>query len=86
MAKVQIKIALAIDSEGNWGASGWGNLKECAKDEAMAVALECLDEWPDTDARYWIILEKEVPEIETKTIGADQVVIEVERRAIEGRN
>lgn len=60
--KLQIKIALAIDSDGNWGASGWGNLDGCATDQAMEIALECLDEMAEVDRRYFIELEREVPE------------------------
>lgn len=79
MAKVEVRIAVAIGSEGNWGASGWGNFIQNA-DDAMNVALECLGEY-EVDARYWITLELEVPEIVAPIeIGADQVVVEVAQR------
>jgi len=67
--KLQIKIALAIDSDGNWGASGWGNLDSCAGDDAMAAALEALADDAGAEKRYWIELKLDVPKIkEAETI------------------
>jgi hypothetical protein len=57
----KIRIAVAVDSEGSWNASGWGNVikKESYDQEAMDIAVDGTE---DGERRYFIEAEIELPE------------------------
>lgn len=55
--KVKIRIALAVDADGGWNASGWSKMDE---KDAQNIALEgCKDDFP---ALYWVETEVDTPE------------------------
>lgn len=63
MAKVKVKIAVAVDHKGGWGACGFMVNPEYEKGdylEMMSIATEHLEEG---EARYWITAELDVPEV-----------------------
>ena len=68
---VKVRIAVAVDRDGKWNASGWGKGSAYANGEAMDIAIEGVDEG---EARYWVEAELPIPEAET--ISADKVVEE----------
>ena len=54
---MKIKIAVAVDKDGNWSARGWGKHNGSSSEEdAMDI---CVDS--DTIARYWVEAEIEIP-------------------------
>lgn len=57
MQTVKVKIAVAVDSTGNWNACGWRNAPSDA--EKMALCVEPLN---DGEARYWLEAELSLPE------------------------
>ena len=60
MKTVKVRIAVAVDPDGDWNASGW--LKpdgSPAAEEAMDIAL---GEVKESAARYWIEAELPLPE------------------------
>jgi hypothetical protein len=56
MNTVKVRIAVCVDSKGNWNASGWKSGKDSDK---MGIASEGVD---DGEARYWIEAELAIPE------------------------
>ena len=56
MRKVNIRIAVCIDKNGNWNSSGWATGDDLSK---MEVAAEGVEEGAN---RYWIETELPVPE------------------------
>lgn len=63
MAKVKVRIALAIDSNGKWMAVGW---KHATNDEMMDNAIDGMD---SGERRYFIEAEVEAPEPPTVVQG-----------------
>ena len=78
----KIRIAVAIDSGGEWTASGWGNLKEW---EPAAMETACSTVGSDA-AQYWIEVELPVPEAASseRTRVAPRVRVIPERRSEPG--
>jgi hypothetical protein len=55
---IRVRIAVAIDSGGEWNANGWGGAGEPYSPDAMAMARECVG----ADAAvYWIEADLPVP-------------------------
>ena len=62
MKTVKVRIAVAVDPDGNWNASGWRKPDgKPAEEEAMDIAIEAVEEG---EARYWIEAELLLPEPE----------------------
>lgn len=66
MAKVKVRIAVGVDYNGNWCASGWGEIEyfndfpQRQNNEIMMdSAIENLEVGEN---RYWVVAELEVPE------------------------
>lgn len=69
---IRIRIAVAIDSGGEWNANGWGGKAQPYERDAMSMARECVG----ADAvEYWIEAELPIPD---PTIRQDGGVISVE--------
>jgi hypothetical protein len=70
MKTVKVRIALEIDPEGNWQASGCGGPGMVAMDwgDHMA-AFDAMDD----GARHWIEAEVPVPEAEPQTLAGKAV-------------
>lgn len=67
--KYKIRIAVAIDTFGEWNSCGFGNVNNPTRDdELMSLALEPVGEGENS---YFVECEIEVPE--TKTIQASVV-------------
>lgn len=66
---VKVRVALAVDPEGDWYAVGWSPPRgEPVSDrEKMAAATEMVGE---DEARYWLTAEVPVPTPEEKEIKA----------------
>lgn len=61
MKTVKVKIALAVDSDGKWNASGWSNPDGTPNTtNSMDIAVDGVAEG---ESRYWIELEVPVPEV-----------------------
>ena len=58
MKTVRVRIAVAVDPNGEWNASGWNSLTDKYDDVAMGIALEGVGEG---EARYWIEAELPLP-------------------------
>jgi hypothetical protein len=58
MPDVQVRIAVAVDSKGNWHAAGWPE----ADTSAMDIVVDNVD---DGEARYWLTATLPVPEAQT---------------------
>ena len=60
--KVKVRVALAVDPNGYWNATGWGGgrLGTPPEAEVMGLAVEAVE---DGEARYWLEAEVEVPEV-----------------------
>lgn len=54
---VKVRIAVAVDPEGNWGCAGWKNADQ---DELHSYAVENLE---NGEHRYWLDAELKIPEI-----------------------
>lgn len=64
MATVKIKIAVAVDPQGNWNASGWKVHGRQPEDrEFLSCALEGLDS--SEESTFWVEVELPVPETQT---------------------
>lgn len=64
---VRVRIAVAVDPQGNWCASGWKVASEdAATREAMDVAVDAVEAG---EARYWV--EATLPIPVTRTVQAD---------------
>lgn len=55
---IRVRIALAIDSGGEWNANGWGGQKEPYEPAAMLSAQSLVGE---DAALYWIEAELPIP-------------------------
>ena len=63
MAKHKVRIALAVDVDGEWNACGWGNVVKgttTGDRELMGVATDPL---ASGENRYFVEVEIEMPEI-----------------------
>jgi hypothetical protein len=60
--KVKVVVAVAVDSKGNWNATGWSPSggKPIARTAMMDLAIEGVE---DGEARYFLEAEVEVPTI-----------------------
>ena len=72
MSKIKIKIAVAVDSSGDWGIGGWDKAKDA---DMISTAIDGTE--ADPYKIYWLTAELEIPEIEE--IKADVVEIEETR-------
>ena len=57
MKTVKVRIAVTVDSDGNWIACGWKGVRD---GDAMSTAIDCARE---DASRYWITAELPVPEV-----------------------
>lgn len=57
--KVKVRIAVAVDSSGEWTSSGWNG---CDAEDAKALASDAVG---DPYAIYWIEAELDAPEVAT---------------------
>lgn len=56
---VRVRIAVSVDPEGDWSASGWRMKNgEPAGKEAMDITLDSVGEG---EARYWVEVELPLP-------------------------
>lgn len=62
--KVRVKIAVAVDSTGEWNSSGWKADRPGYDEDAMGLAAEIVK---DGAARYWIEAELPIPAVQTIT-------------------
>lgn len=62
---VKVRVAVCVDREGDWAASGWPVETAAAGEEVMRVAGEGL---LAGEARYWLEAELPVPDHTTQTI------------------
>lgn len=63
---VEVRIAVAVDSKGNWIAAGWNNKED--EDQMRAATYDGLD---GNEIQYWLTAELEVPE--AKKIEASEI-------------
>lgn len=68
---VKVRVAVAVDMEGNWSAIGWSNSND---DDVMDSVVEHVG---IDEARYWVISELEIPE-ERKFIEVKASKVEVD--------
>ena len=61
MAKVKVRIAVAVGTNGEWNAMGWSS-GETSDSEKMSLCVEVID---SGEARYWLEAELDVPEAPT---------------------
>lgn len=59
MKTVKVRIAVAVDSDGDWSASGWKGARDY---HAMGTAVDGVG---DNASRYWITAELPIPEAPT---------------------
>jgi hypothetical protein len=59
MKTVKVRIAVTVDSDGDWSASGW---KGAQDDDAMGIAIDGVGE---NSSRYWITAELPIHEVQT---------------------
>lgn len=61
--KAKVRIAVAVDSDGEWNSTGWGNLRKPPSSDDVrqreSLALEPLGSVVKT---YWVEVEIEAPE------------------------
>ena len=70
MRKATVRIAVAIDENGEWNSCGWGNVNETPREdgELIAICMDCLNEG---EARYFIEAEILLPEpVSAKVVSA----------------
>lgn len=70
---MKVRIALAIDSTGQWNSMGYGNLNQppVGDDELMDFALGMVNEG---ERRYWVDVDIDLPQppiVETVTAKAE---------------
>ncbi len=58
MKTVKIKVAVAVDPEGGWMASGWSDRNGEPVEEAME---NCIDDFGGNEAKYWLEAELPIP-------------------------
>jgi hypothetical protein len=56
MAKVKVRVAVAVDPQGDWASSGFSG-----QDEAEAHSY-CTDHIQPGESRYWLEAEVDIPE------------------------
>ena len=56
MAKVKVRIAVAVGKDGHWNAAGW---EGGSAEDVMAIAIDLVE---DGEARYWLEAELDVPQ------------------------
>jgi hypothetical protein len=61
---VKVRVAVAVDPDGAWNASGWGNA-DGPVDAQMAMEIAC-ESVGTGENRFW--LEVEVPIPETRSV------------------
>lgn len=59
--KVKVRIAVAVDSSGNWSGAGWNDATD---KEMQDGAKEFVEEG---ERMYWLVAELDTPEIQTIT-------------------
>lgn len=64
MAKVKVRIAVAVDPSGNWCSCGWATATD---DDSMSNVVDGLDEG---EVRYWLEAEIDIPVPSVPTIQA----------------
>ena len=69
---VKLRIAAAVDSEGEWAATGWSSDLRSYDDDAMGVVSDSLGDDPKY---YWLEIELPIPEVVVETV--QPVVISV---------
>ena len=64
MKTVKVRIAVAVDSQGNWAASGWSGKGDpgAASDYMADIARDGVGEG---EALYWVEAEIPMPEVQT---------------------
>lgn len=71
MKKVRVRIAVAVDQDGEWNAAGWSRRgKSCDDDEMMSVCVEGVG---GNEASYFVEAEVYVPE--RPTVKADKIEV-----------
>jgi len=60
--KVKVRIAVAVDPEGEWGSAGWYSDNPDYDQDAMNCALESIG---IGERRYWIEAMLDIPQPET---------------------
>lgn len=73
MAKVKVKIAVAVDTAGNWYACGQSGKSTYVNEASMDKSIKNLPSTFLEFACYWVTAELDIPEIETKEVVATQV-------------
>lgn len=69
---VKVRVALVVNSNGNWNAYGSQWCEDKGPEEAMSFALEGLDE-PGHETRFYLTAEVEVPETDEVEATVSQV-------------
>jgi hypothetical protein len=69
MKTIKVRIALAVDADGDWCANGWSTKSDPKRyeEDAFGCAVENI---ADGEARYWIEADVQVPEKITGTVKA----------------
>ena len=57
MAKVKVRIAVAVTPEGDWNAVGWSGAS--SDGDIMSI---CVDSLASGEKRYWLEAELDAPE------------------------
>lgn len=58
MAKVKVRIAVAVDPTGAWNSCGWKSTTPQDDEELMGMACEPLE---TGEAYYWLTAELDIP-------------------------
>lgn len=66
--KIKVRIAVAVDPEGNWSSAGW---RGGSDDELMGIAI---DETAPGENRYFLEAKLDIPAATAKTVAADVLV------------
>lgn len=61
MKTVKVRIAVAVNADGNWNSSGWKKAKDS---DAMDLAQEGLQEISSCEKVYWVEADIPIPEPE----------------------
>jgi len=61
--KVKVRIAVAIDSDGDWGASGWGtkDVEQTISQQHSMIDVANMS-IGEGEAVYWVTAELDIPE------------------------
>ena len=60
MATVRVRIAAAVNPDGEWNACGWSGT--ASDDDKMSL---CVDPLAAGEKRYWLEAELEIPSVDT---------------------